>query len=86
VETYEEQILRHLRNFFDDGDHPYVKNVRLDGTRITVTFFDKHIGKDRDEAIDIYKDFNDSGHDYPEGVAARFGTFIDEQALAKRKT
>jgi hypothetical protein len=35
--------------FFDDGDHPYVKNVRHEGTKITVTFYDQFIGKDRDK-------------------------------------
>jgi hypothetical protein len=87
IVTYEEQILSHLRAFFDDEDHPYIRNVRLDGTSLFVTFFDKHIDQDRDEVIDIYKDgFNTTGRDYPEGVAALIGTFIDEQALAKRKT
>jgi hypothetical protein len=71
METYEEQVVRHLRDFFDDDDHPYVKSVELEGTTMTVTFYDKHIGKDRDEVIDIYTDFNDSGRDYPWGVASQ---------------
>jgi hypothetical protein len=36
VETYEEQVARHLRAMFDDGDHPYVKDVQLEGKMITV--------------------------------------------------
>jgi hypothetical protein len=85
METYEQQVVKYLRAMFDDGDHPYVKNVQLEGTTITVTFYDRHIGKDRDEVIDIYdKDLNESGHNYPWGVASRIGTYIDEEALAAR--
>jgi hypothetical protein len=85
VETYEEQVVRYLRAMFDDGDHPYVKDVQLEGKMITVTFYDKHIGKDRVETFDVYDDYNDSGYDYPGAVASRIGTRIDEHALAHRK-
>jgi hypothetical protein len=86
METYEQQVVRHLRDFFDDGNHPYVKNVQLEGTTITIMFYDKHIGMNRDEDFDIYDEgLNTSGHDYPEPVASMIGTHVDEEALAARK-
>jgi hypothetical protein len=86
VETYEEQVLRGLHDFFKSGEFSYVKSVRLDGKTITVTFFDKHVGKDRTEDFDIYdEDLNESGHNYPESVGTRIGVYVMEEAEAARK-
>jgi hypothetical protein len=87
METYEQQVLKGVQDFFKTGNFSYVKDIRLDLPRtITVTFFDKHIGKDRDEVFDIYDEgINTSGRDYPESVGTMIGTHVMEEAEAAKK-
>jgi hypothetical protein len=86
MEAYEQQVLKGVQDFFKTGDFSYVKDVRLEGTTIYVTFFDKHIGEDRTEDFDIYdEDLNESGHNYPESVGTRIGIYVMEEAEASKK-
>jgi hypothetical protein len=82
---YAEQVLQETRKLFSDGAHDYVRSVALDGTTITVTFFDRQSGKVRDLAFDIYdRGLNTSGRDYAWAVGSMIATLVDEEEGAAR--
>ena len=79
-------LLNGILDWFDDGEHDYVKDIRLDGTMITVTFYDRQSGKIRDMDFDLYDEgLNTSGYDYPEAVGAMIATHVDEEEGAVRR-
>jgi hypothetical protein len=83
---YEEKVVQGIWDWFDDGEHDYVKDIRLEGTTITVTFFDRQSGKIRDMDFDVYDEgLNTSGRDYPEAVGAMIAIHVDEEEGAVRR-
>ena len=84
--VHEEKVVEGIREWFDDSEHDYVKDIRLDGTTITVTFYDRQSGKIRDMDFDVYDEgLNTSGHDYPEAVGAMIAIHVDEEEGAVRR-
>jgi hypothetical protein len=83
--TYAEQIVEELRKDFEHWKMDYVRDTKLDGTQITVSFYDKHDDAVRSLSWDIYdKELNESGENHPWAVADMIRIYVNEEAEAKR--
>jgi hypothetical protein len=83
MNDYETRVIRGAWDWFEDMT--YIKDVRIRGESLAVSFRDPQSGEARTLSLDIYEPaFNNSGHDEPEAVGRLIAIHVEEEAGAIR--
>lgn len=83
MNDYETRVIRGAWYWL--GDMTYIKDVRIRGESLVVSFRDPQSGEPRTLSLGIYEPaFNNSGHDEPEAVGRLIAIHVEEEAEAVR--